>query len=141
VSNDNKIESVTFDSKYLTIHISYFIHQHPIFNHHSISNQSTHRIINILSNHWIQLSTHPIICQLIPSYHPIFLSINPSNQSIQSIKTQSSTYHITLYSNQLIHPIIDPNHWSIKSFVSDDYNIDLVTIDFRYLTIHIFQVL
>jgi hypothetical protein len=55
-----------------------------------LSNQSTHRIINILSNHWIQLSTHPIICQLIPSYH--------------------------LYSNQSTHPITDPNNWSIKSY-------------------------
>ena len=131
VSDNNKIELVSFDFKYLTIHISYFIYQQPIINHRSISNQSTHRIINILSNHWIRLSTHPNIYQLIPSYHPIFQSINPSNQSIQWM------YPINL-SNQSIHPIVNNlsnlgpnyrpiispysnyrNHWSIKSYVSD----------------------
>ena len=54
------------------------------------SNQSTHRIINIFPNHWIQLSTHPIICQWIPSYH--------------------------LYSNQSTLPIADVDNWSIKSW-------------------------
>ena len=78
------------------------------------------------------------------SIHKINLSNKSTNPIINNLSnhwTPSLTYHITLYSNQLIHPNIDPNHWSIKSFVSNDYNIDLIKIDSRYLTIHIFHVL
>jgi hypothetical protein len=86
----------------------------------------------------------PTCAKDVRSIHKINLSNKSTDPIINNLSnhwTPSSTYHITLYSNQLIHPNIDPNHWSIKSFVSDDYNIDLITIDSRYLTIYIFHVL